>query len=63
MSNGTRPSVENLIGLARCSGMAFEYLATRRGSVKHGEPIRTLADEREDYQPLSEQQRRFLAWF
>lgn len=50
-------------GLARCSGMMFEYLATGRGPRQFGEPIRTLADEREDCQPLSDQQRRVLAWF
>lgn len=63
MINGTSPSVDNLIALARSSGMAFEYLATGRGATRWGEPIRTIADEREDYQPLSDQQRRLLRWF
>lgn len=31
MEQGTKPSVENLIALARRTGMAFEYLSTGRG--------------------------------
>lgn len=36
MAEGTAPSVDNLIGLAKRSGMTFEYLATgpRRARVR-----------------------------
>lgn len=61
MADGTSPSVDNLIALARRTGMAFEYLATGRGPRIQGEPI--LIDENEDYTTLSEEHRRLLSAF
>lgn len=58
---GTHPTVENLIALARRSGMAFEYLTTGRGPKVQGEPI--LIDESEDYRSLSSQQKTLLLAF
>nr|WP_221301482.1 helix-turn-helix domain-containing protein [Pseudoxanthomonas broegbernensis] len=60
---GTVPAVENLIALARRSGMAFEYLATGRGARIAGEPILNVAEEPSAYRQLSEQQRRLLDCF
>lgn len=60
---GTAPAVENLIALARRSGMAFEYLATGRGERIAGEPILNVAEESTPYRQLSEQQRRLLECF
>ena len=63
MTRGTSPSVENLVALARRSGMAFEYLSTGRGPKIHGKPILAVAEEPAEYQTLSRQQRRLLALF
>ena len=60
---GTVPTVENLIALARRSGMAFEYLATGRGAHIAGEPILAVAEDASPYQHLTEQQRRLLDCF
>ena len=46
MTRGTAPSVENLIALARRSGMAFEYLTTGRGPKVQGAPILAVAEEK-----------------
>lgn len=62
MSEGTAPSVENLIALAKRSGLAFEYLATGRGEASFGPP-EAIAEEEASYHPLSEQQRQLLAGF
>lgn len=48
MEEGTTPSVDNLIALARRSGLAFEYLATGRGPKIFGEPYR-VEEERAVY--------------
>lgn len=61
IAQGTSPSVENLIALARRSGMSFEYLATGRGPKVLGEPI--VAEERAPYSTLSKQQKQLLASF
>ncbi|MEC9357359.1 MAG: helix-turn-helix transcriptional regulator [Pseudomonadota bacterium] len=58
---GTRPSVDNLVALARRSGMAFEYLATGRGARIFGTPI--VAEEAPRYQALTAQQQQLLACF
>ncbi|MDT0496238.1 helix-turn-helix transcriptional regulator [Algiphilus sp. W345] len=58
---GTRPSVENLVALARRSGMAFEYLATGRGARVFGAPI--VAEAAPHYQVLTVQQQQLLACF
>lgn len=63
MANGTSPSLENLIALARRSGMAFEYLATGRGQRLHGAPIAAIAEAAPEYAVLSAQQRRLLSCF
>jgi transcriptional regulator with XRE-family HTH domain len=63
MTRGTAPSVENLIALARRSGMTFEYLSTGRGHKVHGKPILAIAEEPTEYQNLSRQQQRLLALF
>jgi transcriptional regulator with XRE-family HTH domain len=60
---GTAPAVENLIALARRSGMGFEYLATGRGTRIADEPIVNVAEESAPYRRLSEQQRRLLDCF
>ncbi len=61
IAQGTSPSVENLIALARRSGMSFEYLATGRGPKILGAPI--VEEERAPYDMLSKQQRQLLASF
>jgi transcriptional regulator with XRE-family HTH domain len=38
MREGTAPSVDNLIKIAKLSGIAFEYLATGRGERVLGQP-------------------------
>lgn len=63
MTRGTAPSVENLVALARRSGMAFEYLATGRGTKVHGRPTLSVAEESADYHRLSKQQQRLLTIF
>lgn len=63
MRNGTSPSVENLIALARRTGLSFEYLATGRGPRIQGEPIPAIAEEASNYAALSEQQIRLLELF
>lgn len=63
MTRGTAPSVENLIALARRSGMAFEYLTTGRGPKVQGAPILAVAEEPADYPGLSRQQQRLLSLF
>ncbi|MBB3797531.1 transcriptional regulator with XRE-family HTH domain [Xanthomonas arboricola] len=63
MAEGTAPSVDNLIGLARRSGMAFEYLATGRGERTFGPPVPTIAEEPVQYRHLDEQQRVLLNRF
>lgn len=63
MAEGTAPSVDNLIGLARRSGMAFEYLATGRGERTFGPPVPTIAEEPAQYRHLDEQQRVLLNRF
>ena len=63
MVRGTAPSVENLIALARRSGMTFEYLSTGRGHKIHGKPILAIAEESSEYHGLSRQQQRLLALF
>lgn len=62
MTRGTAPSVENLIALARRSGMAFEYLSTGRGHRVHGKPV-AVAEEPGEYHSLSRQQQRLLVLF
>jgi len=62
MAEGTAPSVENLIALARRSGLHFEYLATGRGEPSQGPP-QLVVEEEASYYPLSEQQRQLLAGF
>jgi transcriptional regulator with XRE-family HTH domain len=62
MAVGTAPSVENLIALARRSGLHFEYLATGRGEACQGPP-QLIVEEEASYYPLSEQQRQLLAGF
>ncbi len=62
MSEGTAPSVENLIALARRSGLAFEYLATGRGEVSFGPP-EAITEDLASYHPLSDQQRQLLDGF
>ena len=62
MAEGTAPSVENLIALARRSGLHFEYLATGRGEASQGPP-QLIVEEEASYYPLSEQQRQLLAGF
>ncbi len=63
MAEGTSPSIENLIALARRSGMAFEYLSTGRGIKLHGAPTLSVQEERSEYQHLTAQQKRLLAAF
>jgi len=63
MAEGTAPSVDNLIGLAKRSGMAFEYLATGRGERTFGPPVPTIAEEPAQYRHLDEQQRVLLNRF
>ncbi|MCC8539541.1 helix-turn-helix transcriptional regulator [Xanthomonas codiaei] len=63
MAEGTAPSVENLIGLAKRSGMAFEYLATGRGERVFGPPVSAIAEEPAQYRRLDDQQRVLLARF
>ncbi len=63
MAEGTAPSVENLIGLARRSGLQFEYLATGRGERVFGEPTVAVAEEPLTYRELSDQQRQLLTRF
>ena len=63
MTRGTAPTVENLIALARRTGMTFEYLSTGRGHKIHGKPILTVAEEPSAYADLSKQQQRLLALF
>jgi transcriptional regulator with XRE-family HTH domain len=62
MAEGTAPSVENLIALARRSGLNFEYLATNRGERHFGPPT-LIAEEEPSYHPLTEQQRQLLEAF
>ena len=63
MERGTAPSVENLIALARRSGMAFEYLATGRGGPDCGPPLLAVAEETPVYRHLNSEQRQLLALF
>jgi transcriptional regulator with XRE-family HTH domain len=63
MAHGTSPSVENLIALARRSGLAFEYLATGRGTKVFGPPVTAIEQNNERHSRLSEQQRRLLDRF
>lgn len=63
MVEGTAPAVENLIALARRSGMAFEYLATGRGERVFGAPMSAVAEEPAAYAGLGEQQRKLLERF
>lgn len=63
MVGGTAPSVENMIALARRTGMGFEYLATGRGEVVFAAPITGVGEESPVYPGLSEQQRRLLERF
>lgn len=63
MTRGTAPSVENLIALARHSGMTFEYLATGRGPRGHDRPVTAVAEQPAEYSALSRQQQRLLAAF
>lgn len=62
MVAGTRPAMENLIAIARRSGMAFEYLATGRGERLFGEPILPGAEPAPAH-PLSHQQQWLLERF
>lgn len=50
MEQGTKPSVENLIALARRTGMAFEYLSTGRGKPDCGKPISSISEPTPTYQ-------------
>lgn len=61
MVNGTRPSVEHLVALARRSGLHFEYLATGRGAKVHGAPA--LDHDEDNYAQLTHQQRTLLMAF
>lgn len=61
MENGTSPAVDNMVALARVSGMCFEYLATGRGPRVFGAPL--VAEEPSEYRPLSTQQRQWLDLF
>ncbi len=61
MAEGTAPSVDNLIGLAKRSGMTFEYLATGRGERVFGPPVSSIAEEPAQYRHLDEQQRVLLS--
>lgn len=63
MSDGTSPSVENLIALAQRSGMAFEFLATGRGVKIHGKPTALAAGDAGWQAWLTPQQKRLLAAF
>ncbi|MFT4045060.1 MAG: helix-turn-helix domain-containing protein [Solimonas sp.] len=63
MEDGTSPSVENLIALARRTGTSFEYLATGRGDRFHSKPIPAITEERSTYSPLTDQQLRLLKLF
>ncbi|ANB18731.1 XRE family transcriptional regulator [Dokdonella koreensis DS-123] len=63
MVEGTCPNVENLIALARRTGLAFEYLATGRGPKIQGQPIDAIADDDSPYAMLSPQQAALLEWF
>lgn len=63
MADGTRPAVENLIAIARRSGMAFEYLTTGRGERLFGEPIPSLAETAAEYRVLTPQQQQLLERF
>lgn len=63
MTRGTAPNVENLIALARRSGMTFEYLSTGRGQKIQGKPLMAIAEEPAEYHGLSRQQQRLLAIF
>lgn len=62
MVDGTRPAMENLIAIARRSGMAFEYLATGRGERRFGEPVSSVAEQATPYH-LSQQQQWLLERF
>ncbi len=63
MTRGTAPNVENLIALARRSGMTFEYLSTGRGQKIQGKPLLAVAEEASEYHSLSRQQQRLLEIF
>ena len=62
MADGTAPSVEHLIALAKRSGLAFEYLATGRGEATFGPP-ELVTEEEPSYYPLSDEQKQLLAGF
>ncbi len=61
--DGTCPSVENLIALARRTGLAFEYLATGRGPKIYGDPIDVVAEDGDRYAMLTPQQSALIEWF
>ncbi|HHW4679249.1 MAG TPA: helix-turn-helix domain-containing protein [Xylella sp.] len=63
MEQGTAPSMENLIGLARRSGLAFEYLATGRGEPYYGASVSAIAEPRPTYQKFDPQQKQLLEHF
>jgi transcriptional regulator with XRE-family HTH domain len=60
MERGTSPSVDNLIALARRTGVGFEWLATERGPRVHGEPI-AVEDTQASYGTLRDDQLTLLA--
>lgn len=59
METGTSPSVDNMIGLARRSGVALEWLATGRGLMVFGEPL-VAREDRSTYAVLRADQRALL---
>ncbi|QPC05077.1 helix-turn-helix transcriptional regulator [Xylella fastidiosa subsp. fastidiosa] len=63
MEQGTKPSVENLIALARRTGMAFEYLSTDRGKPDCGKPISSISEPTPTYQKFDSQQKLLLEQF
>nr|WP_295377888.1 helix-turn-helix transcriptional regulator [Pseudoxanthomonas sp.] len=64
MIEGTCPSIENMIALAQCTGMGFEFLATGRGPAFIDNPNPRIAEEGSGYgHELNEQQRRLLERF
>ncbi|EWS77102.1 helix-turn-helix transcriptional regulator [Xylella taiwanensis] len=63
MEQGTAPSVENLIRLARRSGLSFEYLATGRGEPYYGPSVSAIAEPVPAYQKFDPQQKQLLEQF
>lgn len=63
MVDGTSPTVDNLIAIARRTGMAFEYLATGRGEPMFGAPIPFVAEPQAEYRHITPQQQLLLERF